>query len=250
MGIVAIGRGVTNAFILRELLRITGYQDFEIDIDNYVAGVITEVVCASDVTTRSPEVIFRKGIPEIKPLEEVINEMTSTDILIKGGNILGPDFVAGVLVAHPRGGTIGSIYARAISSGIKIIVPISLEKMVHLPVSKIVPELGGQEKIDYTRGLPTSLFPIVGGIVYTEIEAIKSLGKVSVLPIGSGGIKLGGTVLEITGSEKEIKQILENYEHVIDTKPLKVSLRSCKYCNVAVCYNKRKKDRIRFKRDP
>lgn len=236
-GVVAVGRGTTNSFILKELLRITGNENFQIDLDNYVAGIITSFACASDAKTRTPEVIFRKGVPEIKSMNEAIKEMSSKDIVIKGGNALGSDNIAGVLVAHPEGGTIGTTYAIAISKGIKIIVPISLEKMVAQSIVDIVDNIGGQENIEYTRGLPVGLFPIVGGIVYTEIDAIDELADVETYHIASGGLHegAGGVTLEIIGSEEEIKKIIANYESIIGTKPLITNLKPCKECKVKIC---------------
>ncbi|MFW9992077.1 MAG: hypothetical protein ACFFD4_08435 [Candidatus Odinarchaeota archaeon] len=239
-GIVAVGRGVTNAFILRELLAVTGHSDFDIDTDNYVAGIVTSNVCASDAATRAPEIIFRRGNPEYKPIGEVVAEMSASDVLIKGGNTLGPDFVAGVLVAHPSGGTIGNIYATAVSRGIKLIVPISLEKMVPFPIRSIINNLGGQERINYARGMPVGLFPVVGGEVFTEIEALKSIGDVSVYPIGSGGVHqgAGGVILELSGPEEEIKEVIKEFKHVINAKPLATNIKQCESCQVTACYKK------------
>ena len=224
-GVVAIGRGITNAFILREILNVTGNSDFEIDLNNYVAGVVDGSLWVSNPDTRTPEVVLYNGNPRFEPIDQAIKK---ADLIIKGGNALGTDWVAGVLCAHPEGGTIGSVYAIALSRGIKIIVPISLEKMVPFPVTEIVPELGGQGSVDYARGLPVGLFPIVGGEIFSEIEAMFVLATgIEVYPIGAGGVYdgAGATVFEISGSDEEVQKILDVYKTIQNTEPLNINLK-------------------------
>jgi hypothetical protein len=236
-GIIAIGRGITNAFIVQEILKKTKNEHFELNINNYVAGVINGSLCASDIETRSPEIIFRKGVPEIKPIGEAIDEMGGNDLVIKGGNALDPNFVAGVLVAHPKGGTIGAFYSTAIAKGVKILVPISLEKMVPYPLTAMIHELGGQTNIDYARGLPVGLFPIVGGETFTEIDALELIGVVDAFPIASGGA-LGGegsVTLEISGNEKEVTKAINLAKEVYGTQPMNVNMIDCKECEFEDC---------------
>ena len=223
-GTIAIGRGTTNAFILREFLNATGNSDFDIDINNYVAGIIDGTLWVSDSETRTPEVVFRQGKPHFEP---IANAVESCDLVIKGGNALGTDWVAGVLCAHPQGGTIGSVYNTCISQGIKIIVPISIEKLIPVSVTDLVPSLGGQKNIDYARGLPCSLFPIVGGEIFSEIEAIDTIATVNMFPIGAGGVDkgAGAVIIEISGPDSEVQKILDLFEEIKNAEPLKVNLK-------------------------
>jgi hypothetical protein len=224
-GTIAIGRGITNAFILREVLTLTGNSDFDIDIENYVAGVIDGTLWVSNPDTRTPEVVFRKGKPLFEP---IVDSVESCDLIIKGGNTLGTDWVAGVLVANPQGGTIGSVYSIALSRGIKILVPISIQKTIPFAITEITPELGGQDKIDFARGLPVGLFPVIGGEIFSEIEAIYSIATVNVYPIAAGGVYdgAGSTVLEISGPSSEVQKVKTSFDEIKNTKPLKVNLKS------------------------
>ncbi len=224
-GIIGIGRGITNAFIIKEMLHITGNSDFNIDINNYCAGIVDGSLWLSDPETRTPELAFYRGEPQFEPINKVIE---NCDLIIKGGNALGSDWVAGVLCAHPTGGTIGSVYSTAISRGIEIIVPISIEKMVPFPIIDIVPNLGGQKAIDYVRGLPVALFPIIGGEIFSEIEAFETISTVEVYPIGAGGVYngAGATIFEISGPEIEVQRIIDLYETIKNTKPLTIKLKS------------------------
>jgi len=236
-GIIAIGRGISNAFIVQELLKETKNEHFELNINNYVAGVISGSLCASNGEARSPEIIFRKGVPEIMEMGKAIDEMGGNDLVIKGGNALDPNFVAGVLLAHPKGGTIGAFYPAAIAKGVKILVPISLEKMVPYPLTAMIHELGGQKNIDYSRGLPVGLFPIVGGETFTEIDAIELTGVVDAFPIASGGAMggEGSVTLEISGNEKEVSKVIVLAKEVYGTQPLIVDMMDCKECELKGC---------------
>jgi hypothetical protein len=222
--VIAIGRGITNAYIINEMLNVTDNSDFDIDLNNYVAGVVDGSLWVSHPDTRTPELAFYKGQPKFEPMIEAIK---NANIVLKGGNAIGTDWVAGVLCAHPEGGTIGTIYAKAISKGIKIIVPISIEKMIPFPLSDLIPNLGGQNKIDFVRGLPVSLFPMIGGEIFSEIEAIETLADVDVFPIGAGGVYdgAGSTIFEIKGNDDEIGKILTIYKEIQDTEPLKINLK-------------------------
>lgn len=223
-GTIAVGRGITNAFILRELLDATGNTEFDIDIDNYVAGVIDGSLWISHPDTRTPEVVFRQGKALLEPIADSVE---SCDLIIKGGNALGTDWVAGVLCAHPQGGTIGSVYSIAISRGIKILVPISVQKTIPFAITEITPELGGQSKIDYARGYPVSLFPIIGGEIFSEIEAIDAVAAVNAYPIAAGGVYngAGASVFEISGPSSEVQKVRDLYDQIKDTKPLEVNLK-------------------------
>lgn len=223
-GVISIGRGLTNAFILKELLFETKNVEFQINLNNYVAGVIDGSLWLSNSETRTPEVAFYNGTPRFISMEDSIDD---ADLILKGANALSPDWVAGVLCAHPTGGTIGTIYAKSISKGKKILVPISTGKLVPYPIEHMIPELGGQVKIDYVRGLPVSLFPIIGGIIFSEIEAFQILAEVEIYPIGAGGIYngAGAVVFEVYGTTEEVNKIISVYEKIKDTDPLKVNLK-------------------------
>jgi hypothetical protein len=222
-GVIALGRGITNAFLLREMLEVTNNTDFQVDIDNYVAGVVDGSLWASNSATRTPEVAFYNGTPRF---EAITKSVEKADLIIKGGNALGPDWIAGVLCAHPAAGTIGSVFAIAISRGIKILVPISVGKMIPFSVTDIIPDLGGQKAIDYVRGMPVGLFPIIGGEIFSEIEAFQTIANVDVYPIGAGGVYdgAGATIFEISGVKEEVNKIIALYEMIKNTNPLNIDL--------------------------
>lgn len=224
-GVIGIGRGTTNAYIIKEILKHTENEDFSFDIGNYVAGCVDGSLWESHPDTRAPEIAFIDGKPNIQPMNQTIEE---ADVLLKGANAIGSEGVAGVLCAHPQMGTMGTIYARALARGITIIVPVSLEKQLTHVITEILPLLGGQVNIDYVHGLPVSIFPVVGGELFTEIEAIEFLAPSSdVYHIGSGGIYkgAGAVILEVNGVEEELKDLISIYEEIKKITPLNVNLK-------------------------
>jgi len=224
-GVIGIGRGTTNAYIIKEILDHTDNKDFSFDIANYVAGCIDGSLWVSHPDTRAPEIAFINGKPNIQPISQTVED---ADVLLKGANAIDSEGIAGVLCAHPQMGTIGTIYARSLARGVPIIVPISLEKQINHDITEILPFLGGQVNIDYVHGLPVSLFPIVGGELFTEIEAIEFIAPSSdVYHIGSGGIYngAGAVILEVNGVEDELKDLISIYEEIKKVKPLNVNLK-------------------------
>ena len=75
--------------------------------------------------------------------------------------------------------------------------------------------------------LPVSLFPIVGGEIFSEIDAIDLIAAVEVYPIGAGGVYdgAGSTVFEISGIDSEVQKVLDIFEEIKGTKPINVNLK-------------------------
>ncbi|MFN3422082.1 MAG: hypothetical protein ACK40X_10210 [Armatimonadota bacterium] len=62
---------------------------------------------------------------------EAVKQMKRGDVFIKGANAL--DYkrkVAGILVGHPEGGTIGATTGTVIARRIEFVIPVGLEKQV------------------------------------------------------------------------------------------------------------------------
>lgn len=227
-GTIAVGRGLTNAFVLKELLAKTGQNDFKVDLDNYVAGIIDGTLWLSDGASRTPEVVFKKGVASFQPIAEVVKEMgDGPDLIIKGGNALGTDGIAGVLCAHPEGGTIGAVYGIAMARGIPIVVPIGCEKLVPHQLASLTMEVGGNRGVDYVTGIPVGLYPMTGAEVFTEVDAFQMLADVDVYQIGAGGVYdgAGSVIFELFGSDEDMEEIIAVVEAVKGTEPLKTKLK-------------------------
>jgi hypothetical protein len=96
----------------------------------------------------------------------------------------------------------------------RVVIPVGLEK--HIPVSVLV---GARKlssgKVDHSYGMPCGLVPIFGTTV-TEVEAMKSMADVEIIPISAGGIggAEGCIVFLIEGEEVEVRKILGVIEDI------------------------------------
>ncbi len=112
----------------------------KIDYFRYAAGYIGEAAMVVPNEKRLPPVALKRGT-EVSA-DNIINEMTHSDVIIKGANALDPDGVAGVMMANPTGGTTGSIIGTVMARGINLIIPVGLEKSIPYSVIEIARKIG------------------------------------------------------------------------------------------------------------
>jgi len=203
-GIVAIGRGTTNAFIVEE---ITG-QNLEPKC-HYAAGIIVDgELSAVPQGTRLKPIALRNGTPVSIAPDEIIQEFGERDVFIKGANAIDPEGNAGVLAASAVGGTIGAILPVILPRGSYLIVPVGLEKLI--PSVEQAARAAGIFRFKYSTGLPVGLVPIPNALVVTEVQAFRVLTGVQVIPIAAGGVagSEGTVVLSLEGKTAQIEQAL------------------------------------------
>ncbi|MHB9026249.1 MAG: hypothetical protein ACYC7E_19085 [Armatimonadota bacterium] len=198
-GLLAIGRGTTNAYVAEEIL------GQPIPKGNYVAGRTMPAGVPGKLLGKGtyPDIVLRDGQPiEGATVTGAVNEMKSGDVFIKGGNALNyAQGVVGVLMGHPQGGTIGSTYGAIVARKVQLIIPIGLEKLV----TDDIYELSRMSlRTDNHPDAPvTSLFPMTGTII-TEIEALAILCGVQAYLLSAGGVAgAEGAVWLLLDGEKE-----------------------------------------------
>ena len=216
-GIVFVGRGTTNAYIVEEL----SGQEFE--KGRYVAGAIIEgrlSQCDPDLILN--ERAFIDGEMVEITVFDAVEKMGGGDVFFKGGNILGADRVAGVHIGHPNGGTVGAALGRVYARGIDLVVPIGLEKYMPVNVRDITCSIG-INTVDYATGMKIGLFPLIGQTI-TEIEALEILSGVKAIPYGSGGVNggEGSTVLLAEGDSSAMEKAISLINSVIGEPPINV----------------------------
>jgi hypothetical protein len=129
--------------------------------------------------------------------------MKAGDVFLKGANALNYETgLAGVLVGHPTGGTLGTVLGTLVARRIRLLVPVGLEKEVPFDIADaadILVEAGGPGP---------SLWPIHGDI-FTEIEALHVLCGVAAVPIGAGGVggAEGAVWLACFGDDEQIEGV-------------------------------------------
>lgn len=218
-GILAVCRGSTSSYVAQELMNA------EIDKGGYTAGYVGRK--GLSVNPRIPaEVIFVDGrIREDIGLADIVRDLKSGDVVVKGANAIGPDGIAANLIGRQNekttGGTVGLFEVLAMSRGVEVIIPVGLEKRIPVSVLVGVRKLSSS-KVDYSMGMPCGLVPIFGKVI-TEVEAMKSMADVETTVISAGGIggAEGCIVFLIEGKEVEVKKIIGVIEDIRGESPVR-----------------------------
>ncbi|MHA2061156.1 MAG: hypothetical protein ACW963_02560 [Candidatus Sifarchaeia archaeon] len=232
-GIVAIARGTTDAYVFEELL------GNPVDKENFVAGAIApDRLCLIDFSKIISEVAFVRGeLREIKT-NEIVKEMKAGDVFIKGGNAVDLFYNSGILIGADHGGTIGNSIGQIIAKGIELVCPVGLEKLIMTPVDE-VSALAGITRVNYSTGMPCGLFAVTTGTTITEIQALELLTDedIEVIHMASGGVigAEGSVVLQISGDDSGVNELIEIVKQIKGEPPLKVPVRTCPTCDWLTC---------------
>jgi hypothetical protein len=227
-GTIVICLGTTNAYVAEEILgrRIEEKGMFSM-------GVITpEGTCISNSDRRLKERVIMKGKLTRLGLKDVIEKLGPSDVFIKGANAIDPWGNAGVYLGSATGGTVGMSIGVLLARGVKIIVPVSLEKCIPYAILDLVPRLGNQRFLA-SMNLPVGIMPIPGEVV-TEIEAVNTLFGCECLPIGGGGINggEGSRCYLIEGDGESVRAAWDGVLKIKGEKPVAVEVEDCKKCKM------------------
>ena len=202
-GYVVVAAGTTNTYVLEEIL------GEKVEHFSFTSGITTPVgkkPDLADIKNRRMYLVIEKGEP--KPdvtSEDALKNFGSGDVFIKGANALNyAGGIAGMLIGHPMGGTIGAALGPVTGRKAHLIIPVGLEK--EIPHSII--DLAQQVPYEEHRGKVCGIFPFTGTIV-TEIEAFNILYDVEAFPVAAGGISgaEGGVRFHISGNEASLKNV-------------------------------------------
>ncbi len=250
-GTVALHPSSSTIFIVEELIGKLP------DTDVWVCGmVVPKAACSSAEARRqrsegsgggrvhtpgmfSHTWVIEKG--ELKsgiPLEDLLNQMGSEDVYIKGVNAIDPYNAVGVLIGNRvEGGTIGLVVARAKRRGFKLVFPVGLEKLIPIPIKQAAKEAALSNLLNYSMGMPCALL-LCEGIVVTELRAIELLTRATAVPISAGGIggAEGAMTLVIKGDDRQVTKAIDYIEGVKGTRlPREVRAGDCRDCSNELC---------------
>ncbi len=203
-GMVIITRGSTNTYIAEELAGL--------DAPNgaFMTGRITPEGRSIQVDASIGEIVLVDGKRVEMSYPEALAQMRPGDIVFKGANMLNYALnQAAVCVGAPDGGTVGKLrpYTAEPGKG-QLIVPVGLEKEVPGDLREYEKLFGeGVEKITQ---LPPRVLVHQNAILFTEIEALKTLAGVQVAPYAAGGLsgREGGISLAVYGPKAEVEKAL------------------------------------------
>lgn len=229
---IIIGHGTTNIFVAEEILGRDKFGEF-INRDRYVSGLVVRgVLCTSLAEEKGPIVVLNRGVvePPAPTMGELLGDFGRDGVFIKGANALDPDGNAAVFVAHPEGGTIGWAIGTILARGIRLIVPVGLEKLI--PSVKTAVSKCGQMRFDYFQGQKIGMIPLPGAKVITEITALEIMTGAQSFHIGSGGSSgsEGSVTLVTEGDAFHVKKAIELIKSIKGTAPLRPRKGICLTC--------------------
>jgi len=216
-GLLIVCPGTTNSYVLEELLgeRLSPFA-FTTGV-TLPAGVQPPAVPEPE---RLGYVIFRQGeLDKGMSLDEALEQLGTDDVVVKGGNALNYcDQVAGVLIGHPEGGTMGKVLGCVTARKAHLVMPIGLEK--EIPES--IPEVAGLINDIYDKkNALCSLWPVHGAEIITELEAIDILTDCYATQISAGGVlgAEGSVRVVVTGEEGNMEKLDGLMAKLADEKP-------------------------------
>ena len=219
-GLIIIIKGTTNSYVAEEILKEP------IQKERYGRGVIVPGRLSYVPEEEAvPDVIIEKGkVRKDLNLEEAVKMLKPGDVLIKGANALDPDGVTGVFLARTPitdGGTIGLSLGIVVGRGVNFVVPVSLEKLIPVPIREVVTQLNDKE-VSLAMGLTVNVMPTMGKVV-TEIEAFKILTGAEAINIGAGGVggAEGARIFLLKGDEETVKKAFNLVQNIKGEPPFK-----------------------------
>ena len=243
-GTIIITLGTTNAYVVEEILNdvpgsgnnkpLQGFRGQRgeaplIDKRRYAAGVITDSgTCVVPKEEREKEVVLKNGKMSEDGMENAIENLSADDVFIKGANALDATGTVGVFMANTSGGTIGSALGTIMARGVKLIIPIGIEKTIPYSITEAAKRVG-IEKFYKSIGWPVGLMPVHGKVI-TEIEALKILGAEDAFPIGAGGVDggEGSVVICVEGSVEKLDELMALVTRIKGEAPVKVVSKNCR----------------------
>lgn len=205
-GMVIITRGTTNTYIAEELVKITDPRGSFLT-GHFVPEGVESV--GKGLKEKRQEIIINDGKVVDMSYTEALKRMKEGDIIFKGANLLNyANKQAAVCIGAPDGGTTYRFLPYVGDGKAELIIPMGLEKETSADLVVYSEALGKNNK---KIGFVPKLHVYETGTVFTEIEAIKQIADVNVFPYGVGGVKgrEGGVSLVISGSEQNVKKVLD-----------------------------------------
>ncbi len=204
---VVIIAGTTNGYIAEELLESIG-QGKEFSRNRFFRGITLPPAMATTETGRLPDessfpgdVVIEKGVwRKGATVFDVLDTLSSGDLIIKGPNCISPDRRrAGVLIGHPEGGTIAAAMSAVVGRRVGLLLPAGLEKRVTDDLDSIA------SLLNRPGSTGPRMLPVSGEIV-TEIEAIGLLFGLTAKLVAAGGVcgAEGSVWLAIQGDSEKI----------------------------------------------
>jgi hypothetical protein len=202
-GTLVIIAGTTNGYVVEEILGSIGQADgfsrvgFRRGMTISPSAQPAKIDFPGDVVIR--EGVWTKGVS----IGDVVEELKTGDVILKGANAIDPSGRAAVQIGHPKAGSIMISMPAIIGRRVELIVPVGLEKRVKDDIPDLVLKVLSIE----TEGPRLMLLP---GKTFTEIDAIRLLTGAEATLIAAGGVygAEGSIWLGISGETEQVNETI------------------------------------------
>lgn len=219
-GTLVIIAGTTNGYIAEEILNGLGETGFS--RKHFFRGLnlppsmkLSSEGRLVDESKFPGDVVITKGKwLGSKSVNDVADSLKEGDVILKGANAIDLQRKqAGILIGHPKAGTIGASLPAVVGRRVKLIIPVGLEKRVNGDLYELA------EKINAPGAGGYRLLPVPGQ-VFTEIDAIAQLTGASAELISAGGVcgAEGCLFLAVDGT-KEQQEATEKLFEAVAAEP-------------------------------
>lgn len=200
-GTLVVVAGSTNGYVAEEILTALGQaqgftrKGFRRGATVAPGATLPKAELAGDVVLVNGQ--WQKG----KQIFDVVDNMQSGDVILKGGNALDlPHGRAAAYIGHPMGGTAGAAIPAVIGRRVQMIVPIGLEKRVGQDLNELASELNSPS----CQGPRMMVLP---GSAFTELDAIGLLTGAAGRLVAAGGIygAEGAVWIAVKGSAAQLQ---------------------------------------------
>ncbi len=206
-GTLVIIAGTTNGYVAQEVLASLGQAEgfsprlFFRGITLPSSKPDAETGRLSGETAFPGDVVITNGVwQKGRTILDVVDDLNKGDVILKGANALDlSNRRAGILIGHPKAGTIGAALPAVLGRKVRLILPVGLEKRVTGDLDKIAGKMNRPDTVG------PRFWPVVGEVI-TELEAINMLTGAAAELVSAGGVggAEGSAWLLVDGDERQL----------------------------------------------
>ena len=225
-GTIVLVAGTTNGYVAEELLtRLGQVKDFK--RNRFFRVVTLPPTIRTTDTGRLPDesqfpgdVVIVNGLwQKGKTIFDIVDDLKDGDVIVKGASCVNlVQKKAGILIGHPKGGTIVVALQAVLGRRVKLLLPIGLEKRVSDDIDAVACIL------NKPGATGSRLLPVPGEIL-TEIEAMQILFGVKATLVAGGGVcgAEGAVWLAIDGEKEQIEKAQRLLGEIVNESPFKLN---------------------------
>jgi hypothetical protein len=216
-GTLVVLAGTTNGYVAEEILALLG-QGEGFSREGFRRGMTVAPGAKAIRADFKGDVVIRDGeFVQGQTIYDVVDELQTGDVVIKGANAFDPRGQPAVLIGNLQGGTALAMTTAVIGRRVRLIVPVGLEKRVLEDINVLA------QRCNAPGAQGPRLYPLPAQ-AFTEIDAIQTLTGAEACLLAAGGVygAEGSSWLGISGTAQEIRAAADLIRSVADEPPTRV----------------------------